>query len=156
MTSSNIQSPVASSACPPPGRLDAYYDNELTVAERGAIEPHLATCAACSQALMQIASASSLMKSIELPEMSQVGRARVLRGLTDSAIVVRDRWILPIRLLTAVAAAVFLLASCLILYQIHHGNPANPGGGNVQPIVNHAAPGSAHIMPTGETNPAQP
>jgi hypothetical protein len=156
MTFPISQSPVAPSACPPASRLDAYFDNELPDAERRAVETHLATCLACREALEQVASASSLMKSIELPAMSQMGRARLMRGLTDPAATPRDRWILPIRLLTAVAAAVFLLASCLIIYQLRHSNPVNPSSTINQPINTNIAPGSAHIMPTGATNPAQP
>jgi anti-sigma factor RsiW len=157
MTPPITQSSVASTACPPPSRLDAYYDHELVDSDRRAVESHLAVCPACREAMEQIASASSLVKSIELPAMSQMSRARLMRDLTDPAAAGagRDRWIIPIRLLTTAAAAIFILATCLIVYQLRHSTPGTPGGGNVQPIIS-PTPGSAHVMPTGATNPAAP
>jgi anti-sigma factor RsiW len=144
---------LSSPACPLTSRLDAYFDHELPEAERAQIESHLPTCPACRQAVDQIAATSSLVKSIELPALSQIGRARVIRELTESA-AARDRWLLPIRLLTAAAAAVFLLAAGLIAYQVHHTNSAPGAPGIVQPIMGHQpSAGSARILPTGTTHP---
>jgi anti-sigma factor RsiW len=141
--------------CPPASRLDAYFDRELPDAERAAIESHLATCAACRDALEKVAAASSIMQSIELPALSQMSRARLTRDLASQEVRV-DRWVLPIRLLTAAAAAIFLLATSLIAYQMHHASGSTQPR-NVQPIgTQFIQPGGAHILPTVATNPAQP
>jgi anti-sigma factor RsiW len=153
----NAQTPISSRpACPPPSRLDAYFDHEVLQAERAGLEAHLATCPECRQALQHIATTSSLMKTIELPALSQMSQARLMNEMTKSA-AVRDRWLMSVRLLTAVAAAVFLLATCLIAYQLHNSGSAHPIPLGGQPIVGaHPTPGSSQVFPTGGTNPARP
>lgn len=63
-------------------RLSAYHDNELSPADRAAVEAHLQQCADCRLALGAIRDVSGLFAAAPEPApLSQIARHRLHRGV---------------------------------------------------------------------------
>lgn len=86
-------------------RISAFYDGELTPAERAAFEAHLPGCAECAAALADFGAISGMIAGAPRPEVSQVFRRR----LTEIPAGERDRTLArTTAALTAVAAGLLL------------------------------------------------
>jgi len=111
--------------CETKNRLQAYYDGELSSAERAAIEIHLAQCEQYRQALAELRQVSGLISAAPLPAIPPAATIRFYAAW-DDAQAFRDRSVLRIASwLTAVAAAI--LVGGLISLNWPNSNRNTPG-----------------------------
>jgi anti-sigma factor RsiW len=127
--------------CDKSAHVHAYYDNELSPAQRGDFESHLQECADCRGLLAELRQVSSLLTAAPMgADLSQMAMAR-LRNTWQSA---RDRGVMRMAgWLTAAAAAV--LIGALLVW---------PGGRGDEGLRASAGAGGwpAAVMPPAEAH----
>ena len=128
-------------------QVQAYHDGELSVADRAAVEAHLAGCADCTAELARLRALSGMLRG-GAPVMS----AEAMRRLLDQVHYVEEETIvLPlVRRLTGLAAAVLLAGSLWLgAEQMHRRTPVN-----VNPTYAQATTGQANSYATAALTPA--
>jgi anti-sigma factor RsiW len=109
------------STCPKSSRLSLYHDGQLRAEQRGQIEEHLITCAECAAELDDIRYLSEQLAEAVLPPAphSLIRRLHACADRLDQLTLARF-----VRRLTAIAAAVFLIAA---IYMVRaQQSPARP------------------------------
>jgi len=92
--------------CEQTKQLQAFYDGELSAAERGAFEEHLLICPVCSAELAELHRVSEHLAGASIPSLSKNALARFHRA----ADVAEERGVLRLaEWLTAAAAAVLAI-----------------------------------------------
>ena len=89
-------------------RLSAYHDNELSAADRAAVEQHLTGCADCRAELASIVSMSTVF-ALNVPAgLSQIGQHRLHKNIDRQLerSLVRLSWAL-----SGIAAAIVVVGS---------------------------------------------
>ncbi len=107
--------------CEMTSRLDAYHDDELSAAERAAVEAHVRVCPACAEELRQLAAVTAALKlpTADMPPQALTRLHRRVEQLPGAGIR---------RLagaLAAVAAAI-LVAACTAVLSMNHPAVATP------------------------------
>jgi hypothetical protein len=169
--------PSGDLACPHLPRVSLYHDGELNDAERRELAEHLTRCRPCSEALAFFGRVSGVFSATapEHLEMQSRQRLRLLVAEAEGTSVPRMpahvRWV---RRLTAVAAALFLVAVCRLAYQhypfttpnvtpISHPKPAPllpentpKATGNPDRLGPNDRSGSGNRRPAGDGSKAAP
>src|SRR5213083_431027 len=90
-------------------QVQAYHDGELTPADRGAVESHLAECAECRELLDELRDLSAMFSAAAMAQMPESSRNRLYgvwwksRSNSDRSVRRITGW------LTAAAAAVLAI-----------------------------------------------
>jgi len=90
-------------------RLNAYYDGELSAAQRAKVEAHVDTCPACAAELDRLRKLGSLLGNLPRPAISEAALARLHRAA--------DLWpTASIRRMASALAAIaaLVLVTCLV------------------------------------------
>jgi len=139
------------SGCAYEPKVSAFYDDELPEAERAPFEAHLAGCAICTAELERVQSLSDDLRRIPQPRLTEMDKARLRQSAAAEAqrLAKGDgRWA---RLLTAAAAAVFLV-SVTQIYLSHH----NKGGPQDFVPAITTQPDESHPSKTPDRQPTAP
>ena len=91
-------------------RVHAFYDDEMSLSQRGEFEAHLQTCGDCRQFLAELRRTSALIAAAPLAEMPPA----VLARLTSTWDSVRDRGVMRIAGWLTAAAAAILVGALLV------------------------------------------
>jgi anti-sigma factor RsiW len=99
--------------CEHAAQIHAYYDNDLTPAQRAGVESHLAVCAECRALLQDLRDLTQMLAAVPLPEMPPQAVNRMY-GSWWAAQQVRDRGVRRLAgALTAAAAAILVIVPTL-------------------------------------------
>src|SRR5437016_3397453 len=96
-------------SCDNIARVHAFYDDEMSLSQRGEFEAHLQTCGDCRQLLAELRRTSALIASAPLAEMPPAVMARLTNTWHSVREQASERGVMRIAgWLTAAAAAVLI------------------------------------------------
>jgi anti-sigma factor RsiW len=94
--------------------ISVYHDGELPDDRTAEVERHLAHCGDCRTELTELRALSASMGEIDLPTMPVTSRLRLRKQASVFAVARRVRFV---RMMTAVAAAIFIVAASMLAFQ---------------------------------------
>jgi anti-sigma factor RsiW len=103
-------------SCEKTAQVQAYYDGELSPAERAAMVAHLQQCAECRDELSDLKELSELVAAAPMAAMSADAMARLQNNFTR----LRDRGVMRIASWLTAAAAAILVGALLLGRQVQN------------------------------------